>query len=136
MCQIISYLLNINLRIPSSDFSEKSAFESGLLFYRDIAFLSNLSFSLVFRRTLFPECAYRPWDHFIFGNKMQKNQHMVKHELNLGFGFCLSFPFLCSCFLQSFQNRQSFVRNHQHHFSKGSRLPHNRLVLFCFIFHL
>ena len=35
-CNIISYLLNINLQIPNSDFLEKSAFESGHLFLKDI----------------------------------------------------------------------------------------------------
>ena len=54
------YLFNINLKIPNNNFSEKSAFESGLLFLRDRALFSNLSFFLVFGRTLVPECAYRP----------------------------------------------------------------------------
>ena len=39
----MSYLLNIKLRIPNTNFSEKSAFGSGLLFLRDISLFSNLS---------------------------------------------------------------------------------------------
>ena len=42
----------------------KSAFETGLLFSRERALLSNLPFFFVFGRTLIPECAYRRWDHF------------------------------------------------------------------------
>ena len=61
---MMSYLLDINLQIPGSNFSENSAFESGLLFLRNIAILSNLPFFFVFGRTLIPECAYRPYDHF------------------------------------------------------------------------
>ena len=38
----------------------KSDFKSGLLFLREEVIFSNLSFFLVFGRTLIPECAYRP----------------------------------------------------------------------------
>ena len=31
----VSYLLNINLQMPNTNFSEKSAFEPGLLFLQD-----------------------------------------------------------------------------------------------------
>ena len=34
----MSYLLNINLQMPNGDFSGKTAFESALLFVRDIVF--------------------------------------------------------------------------------------------------
>ena len=43
MYNIMSYLLNITAYIPNDDFSEKSAFESGLLFSRERA----LCFELV-----------------------------------------------------------------------------------------
>ena len=42
------------------DFYEKSTFESGLLFLREKAFVSNLSFFINFGQTLIPECVYRP----------------------------------------------------------------------------
>ena len=56
----------MNLQITNKNFSEKSAFESGLLFLEETVLFSNLSFWAVFGRTLIPECAYRPYDHFHF----------------------------------------------------------------------
>ena len=45
-------------RSPHCDFYEKPAFESGLLFLRDKGSFLNLSFFLVFGRTLIAEWAY------------------------------------------------------------------------------
>ena len=42
----MSYLTNINLQTPNNGFSEKSAFESGLLFLRDIVLFRTCHFSL------------------------------------------------------------------------------------------
>ena len=39
------YLLSINLQAPNFDFFPESAFESGLLFLRNIALFPNLQFS-------------------------------------------------------------------------------------------
>ena len=55
---IIQYLLNIDLQTQNFDFFQKTAFESGLLFLRYKDIFLNLSFSLVFGRTLIPECTY------------------------------------------------------------------------------
>ena len=62
--------------------TEKSAFESGLLFLRE-DFFSNSIFVFVFGRTLIPECVYRPKDHFHFFVKSVKT--IVKRMSNLGF---------------------------------------------------
>ena len=44
---MLSYLLNINLQIPNFNFSEKTAFESGLLFLREkMFFFRTCHFSL------------------------------------------------------------------------------------------
>ena len=56
----ILYLLNINLQIPNKNFSEKSAFESGLLFLTGTLIFFKLDFFPYFCQTLIPECAYRP----------------------------------------------------------------------------
>ena len=43
------YLLNINLQIPNENFSEKSAFEPGLLFLSERGLFFELDFFLQFR---------------------------------------------------------------------------------------
>ena len=58
ICNIICYTLNINLKIPNENISEKSAFESGLLFLTETLLFSNSSFFLNLCQTLIPECAY------------------------------------------------------------------------------
>ena len=40
----ICYLLNINLQIPNKNFSEKSAFEPGLLFFQETPFFELVIF--------------------------------------------------------------------------------------------
>ena len=59
---------------------------------RDIVIFANLTFSLVWGRTLIPECAYRPWDHLRL--LLEKWKHMVNRKSDLGFSGFLLKPFL------------------------------------------
>ena len=77
----MSYLLNIYIQTPNSDFFKKSAFESGLLILRNIHLFSNFVFSC-FCENLLLKCAYRPWDHFYC--LVEKLKIIVKHKSNLG----------------------------------------------------
>ena len=63
-----------------------------LLFLRDIVPSPNLSFFLVFGRTLIPECAYRPWDHLRILVKKIKNGKPQVESWIVGFSLLL---FLC-----------------------------------------
>ena len=58
LCCIYSIL---TFNIQNNNFSEKSAFEPGLLFLRkrDIVFKIDV-FPCIFRQARIPECAYRP----------------------------------------------------------------------------
>ena len=62
-----------------------------MTYLRDIVLVSNFVFSLVFGRTLIPECAYRPWDHPRFLNH-------CKSQVECWFGgFSLIFVFSAIC---------------------------------------
>ena len=54
MGHFTSYLFNINLKLPNKHFSEKTAFEPGLLFFRERDISSNLTFPINFRQALIP----------------------------------------------------------------------------------
>ena len=60
---IISYLPDIYFQTPNSDFFENSAFESGLLFLRNIQLFLNFVYWLCSCEGLLPRRAYRLWDH-------------------------------------------------------------------------
>ena len=66
----ISYLLNINLQTPNMNFVQKYAFESGLLFSRDIAFFHNLPFFLFSAEPLYQNVRIDHRIIYFFGKKV------------------------------------------------------------------
>ena len=58
LTNIISYLLNINLQIANNLFSPKISLRVWAVIFEKKTPFSNLSFFLVFGRTLIPECVY------------------------------------------------------------------------------
>ena len=63
MLKMECYIISTQYQPPNThsiNFFKRSAFESGLLFLRDILLFSNLSFVLVFCRTIIPEWEYWP----------------------------------------------------------------------------
>ena len=84
MCNIRSYLLNINLHTPSFDFSQKSAFESGLLaIFKRYSPFSELVIFPCFRPSPYTRMCVSTIKSFQHvGNKLEI---LVKHKYNLGF---------------------------------------------------
>ena len=68
----MSYLLNINFSVPNTNFSEKSAFEPGLLFLQDRGlFFGTRHFSLNFAKPLYQNVRI---DHRIIFTFWYKNE--------------------------------------------------------------
>ena len=78
----ISTQLKDNLQIPNLNFSEKSAFESGLLILRESVFFSNLSFSLVWPNPYTRMCVSTMGTFELFRKRMNM---YGKHLSNLSF---------------------------------------------------
>ena len=80
----MSYLLNINLQIPNTNFSEKSAFEPGLLFLREkgISFKFD-SFPYFLPNPYTRMCVLTIGSFSLFGKKVKI---IVNYNSDLGFG--------------------------------------------------
>ena len=77
VCQIyniISYLLNINLEAPITSFFQKTAFESGLLFLKDIAFFFEIVICHCFRPKPHTRMCVLTIGSFSQFGKIMKNQ--------------------------------------------------------------
>ena len=95
ICHFISYLLNINLRIPNTNFSKGSALEPGLRFLQDSNLFVELYGFLMFAKPLYQNVCIDHLKIFIFVKKKQHDKSLKNASQILVFPVSSYFVLLC-----------------------------------------